>query len=161
MAYSVQLPNRDGGIDFLARLGAALVRDGRFSLKQSRMTPKRRACLVEIPMVRLTVAATYCGNHAGPCPVGNRGPKLKIKALEFDDWIAFNGIVNDVLDRMGVYAEAWSAAPNRPMDGHGKRYWVRKDNKRRHRYDWEGSATQVQDRRCNMGTPDQFEAEAA
>lgn len=65
---------------------------------------------VTIHEVRLTYNKEYCGNHPLPCPV-RPGPHQKhkrLKYLEGADWVAFNDMLNDVLDSLGVVCDAGS-----------------------------------------------------
>jgi hypothetical protein len=62
----------------------------------------------------------YCGQHAFACEIANPGRALlgvkerKGKWLEGADWVAFNDMVNDILDLMNnPTADVWSDARNR------------------------------------------------
>jgi hypothetical protein len=77
--------------------------------------------------VRLRTPRPYCGNHPAACeeqaprvPAGRRN----LTFLEGADWIAFNALVNDVLDQMEVNATV--------RNGGG--ITIRKDTRRRVRY---------------------------
>lgn len=65
---------------------------------------------VRLQMVRLRVPKDYCGQHPGPCPVrfGGSPPHRHTRFLEGADWVAFDDMVNDALDRARVAAEVWS-----------------------------------------------------
>jgi hypothetical protein len=79
------------------------------------IAPSRFVCRVRVldrrtirlETVRLFAAKYYCGNHPGPCRPG--GPRHRRRVyLEGADWVAFNDLVNDVLDRLGVSANVGS-----------------------------------------------------
>ncbi len=66
---------------------------------------------VKIRNVRLKQNKDYCGNHPFACPVrpwGNEKHK-KLNYLEGADWVAFNDMINDVLDNLGVSADVASS----------------------------------------------------
>lgn len=91
----------------------------------------RHRYVIEVRNVRLRERKEYCGQHPCACPVL---PFLKRhqtgRWLEGADWIGFNDMLNDVLDRCAVSADVWSY--NREA-GSGK-YFIRRDEKRRTRY---------------------------
>lgn len=67
---------------------------------------------IEIGKVRLRVAKDYCGNHPLPCPVRPWQPHQahkKLTYLEGADWVAFNDMLNDVLDKLKVSADVASS----------------------------------------------------
>lgn len=105
--------------------------------------------------VRLTAPKPYCGQHPGECAVG--GPRRKGTWLEWDDWVDFNDLVNDVLDGLRACAEVYSIPPE-TMDK-GKKFYVRRGRARRTRWEWHERATGygVPIRVWNHGSPDQFE----
>jgi hypothetical protein len=112
--------------------------------------------------VRLRQAKPYCGQHPGECQVpfgGADRPKRKARYLEWEDWVEFNGVLNDVMDKLGVKADAWSV-PMEAIDKGKKMYIRRIENGRRHRYEWEeeyrGDLGGRSIRIWNHGTPDQF-----
>ncbi len=171
--YVVFSPERDGvlldahQVLYAAReaLKRAIERDGRFTatLNQVDHMPRGRkrsaGYQFTIERVRLTTAKPYCGQHPGECLVNPFfGPRKKAnhKYLEWEDWIAFHEIVNDVLDRLQVEADAWTN-PQEPIS-EGKNFYVRRDNKRRRRWEWEERYVGMRLLRVwNAGTPDQFE----
>ena len=65
---------------------------------------------VSIHLVRLKESKHYCGNHPLPCPI-RPFPKKHIHStcLEGADWVAFNDMINDVLDNLGVSANVASS----------------------------------------------------
>jgi hypothetical protein len=72
-------------------------------------TPRKGT--ISIRTVRLTYKKDYCGNHPLPCPV-RPGPHRKHPVnclLEGADWVAFNDMVNDVLDQLGVVCNCASS----------------------------------------------------
>lgn len=104
--------------------------------------------------IRLTTPKPYCGNHPGPCQVNPFIQRKKPRAtwLEWDDWVVFHTMVNNVCDSLQVYANVWTL----PQDARGK-FWIRKGYRPRQRYDYEeayvrGDLTRV----WNTGTIDQF-----
>jgi hypothetical protein len=105
--------------------------------------------------VRLRASKLYCGQHPGECAVG---AKRKARFLEWDDWVQFNNLVNDVLDSLGVNADVWTN-PQEPVD-RGRKFFVRLGLSRRTRWEWNerpGFGRPV--RVWNHGTPDQFSRE--
>lgn len=83
-------------------LRRAIDNDGRFTCDITIGPQRRGRNDIEIRMIRLTTAKPYCGNHPGPC----RGTKkAKRNYLEWADWIAFNDLINDVLDKWGITAD--------------------------------------------------------
>ena len=57
--------------------------------------------------VRLRQKKDYCGNHAGPCLVREKR-HFETRYLEGADWVAFNDMLNDVLDRLEAAADVAS-----------------------------------------------------
>jgi hypothetical protein len=131
---------------------AALIRrylpKSRFTLNFDRQRVSRRvsgkpwaesfAC--RLLQVRLRTRKPYCGQHAGPCPInpifGPKPHKLST-CLEGSDWVGFDDMVNDVLDRHSVEAVVWSKG----ADFHTK-FFIRRGRERRTNYpaDWVGTA---------------------
>jgi hypothetical protein len=118
------------------------IRIGRWRLLEARrvadmlleaLPPTRFVCDVHVDdertirlgPVRLFRKKDYCGNHPGPCPlrVGGHRPHLIRNYLEGADWVAFNDLINTLLDRMKVEARVSSTA-----------CVVRKGRRRRVRY---------------------------
>jgi hypothetical protein len=113
--------------------------------------PSRSGHRVLLRTVRLRAPRPYCGQHPGPCEFPGRA-RRRSRCLEWGDWVAFNAIVNDVLDALGCDADAWSTPP----DVSGK-FWVRRGGRRRVRYDWTEEEHRGRVFRVwNRGTPDQF-----
>jgi len=146
-------------------LQRAIERDGRFTAtiplvsfaRRTRHLPQGWQFNVE--RVRLP----YCGAHPGPCAVPFGGPRKMAshKYLEWDDWVAFHALVNDVLDRLEVTVDAWTNP--RELLSTGSKMWIRRDNQRRVRFDWTeqyrgGISRPFQV--WNAGTPDQFRPES-
>jgi hypothetical protein len=65
----------------------------------------------EISTIRLRQSKDYCGNHPLPCPIrpGGHRPHKHLPYLEGADWVAFNDMLNDVLDRLKVSANVASS----------------------------------------------------
>lgn len=102
---------------------------------------------LELRQVRRKERAAYCGQHAGPCvrPT-RRGQRVNSVCLDGDDWMRFHGVVNDVLDAMGLVAEVYTTPP----DIRGKMYVRKPDLGRRLRYDYKDDNVHG---RFNMGLP--------
>lgn len=127
---------------------------GKFTL-DIRVESKKHYRLV-FSKVRLREAKLYCGQHPGPCAVG---PKRKSTCLEWDDWVRFNDIVNDVLDKANVSADVWSN-PQELLDK-GRRFWIRRGTQRRVKWDWHyADPRDERIRAWNHGSEDQFQKEA-
>lgn len=84
--------------------------------------PGRRK--VTIRKVRLLKKKLYCGNHPKACELVIHGKHKRLDFLEGADWVEFNDLVNDVLDRMDVECHVESAV-----------CIVRKGRRRRVEYD--------------------------
>jgi hypothetical protein len=172
MAYSIKFTNpsmTDSQLtQFRAELKAKLEADGRFKVpgeireiraQFGRGKARVSNWVLEMKYVRLNKAKEYCGQHPGECQIGPFGAREKRKSscLEWNDWIEFNALVNDVLDAFGQPAEVWSV-PMELMDK-GKKFFIRLDNKRRVEYDWHeramsyGRVARVWDH----GSPSQFQ----
>lgn len=81
---------------------------------QSRFTYKvlqGHGSKVTIQGIRLKEAKDYCGNHPLACPVrpGVHKPHKHFTFLEGADWVAFNDMLNDVLDKLKVEANVASS----------------------------------------------------
>ncbi len=155
MAYTIKpLGRTKVSIDLAIQ--KAVKKDGRFSVRDYEW----RGDSVVLKFVRLTVAKPYCGQHCGPClvnPIFGAKKKLVGRWLEWDDWVSFHNLINDVLDRIskkyGVGFEVWTD----PMEVKG-RMWVRKGNVRRFKYEYDGGVDRFgrQIQNWNLGTEDQF-----
>lgn len=82
----------------------------RFTMELERV-PGKRVHRVMIRNVRLRESKHYCGAHAGPCQINPlfHKPHRKAKFLEGADWVAFNDMLNDLLDEMGIHADVSSS----------------------------------------------------
>jgi hypothetical protein len=65
---------------------------------------------ITVTQVRLRAPKPYCGAHPGACLVER--PHRNLRFLEGADWIAFNDLVNTVLDRLDVDADVGSSVCN-------------------------------------------------
>jgi hypothetical protein len=162
MAYSVKFHDRNV-VDKFCKLIPEAVKQAGFAIhemtskgwdmhrKGSKDGSRKLGHIIELRRVRLLTPKPYCGNHPGECAVG--GPKKTMSYLEWDDWVRFHAVVNDVLDSLGADADVWST----PQDVKGQ-MWIRKGTSRRVRYDWEESFNRfgLPLRVWNQGTPDQF-----
>jgi len=170
MAYTIKI-HGDVSSDYVSlALGERIKADGRFSCsfegvgqsfyKGSKEGSRKPGFGFVIRRVRLSSKKPYCGNHPGNClvhPIFGATKKKNMTLLEWDDWVAFHGIVNDVLDELELDADVWS----KPLDVKGI-MWIRKGHKRRIRYDYDekdvGSWAPL--REWNRGTQDQFDSHA-
>ena len=79
----------------------------RFSAQLSVESTTRRQ-IIKIVNVRLRSSKAYCGNHPNACENGGtraeEQPHRKSKHLEGADWVEFNDLVNDILDRLHLDA---------------------------------------------------------
>ena len=147
-------------------LQTRLAKDGRFSctmeLGEEKVTREDRradgnlysAPCIRVRKVRLTQKKPYCGNHPGECPISSK-PKPVSSMLEWDDWVAFNNLVNKALNRFRANANVWSL----PHDVKG-RMWIRKGTRARLCYSWKEQIDSYgrMIRIWNQGTEDQFAA---
>ena len=72
----------------------------------------KKQLIISIGKIRLRKSKPYCGNHPAECLLqGGREPKHpKTCHLEGADWVAWNDMINDVLDERKVFANFWSMA---------------------------------------------------
>jgi hypothetical protein len=75
----------------------------RFTFELEHVSQKR----LKIVKVRLRSSKAYCGNHPGACQRG--GKDRKGRFLEGADWVEFNDMLNDVLDKLKVDARVESS----------------------------------------------------
>lgn len=108
---------------------------------------------IHVKPVRLRTPKPYCGQHPGECFIG---PQRKGRWLEWDDWVEFHGLVNDVLDDLKANADVWTNPPEK-MDK-GRKMWVRRGLRRRINWDYtvEYNALGRPLATWNHGTEDQF-----
>ena len=117
---------------------------------------------LHVKPVRLKSPKEYCGQHPGECVVvlGGERPKCRSSCLEWEDWVEFHALVNRVLDRLQVTADAYTN-PAEPLD-RGRRMYVRRGGLgARRKWDWETDHSKDSHGRFrvwNHGTPDQFAA---
>lgn len=65
---------------------------------------------ISIHKIRLNERKDYCGNHPYACPVrAVKIPHQHRTNLEGADWVAFNDMLNDVLDAIGCHANVASS----------------------------------------------------
>lgn len=85
---------------------SAVIRNSRFTARVDYKVNK-----VSIHDVRLKESKHYCGNHPFACPVRPWGnpPHKRAKYLEGADWVGWNDLVNDVLDKLSVSADVASS----------------------------------------------------
>lgn len=167
MAFTIRFPQTfavENTIKTVNRLKAIVAKDDRFCFQVEgpqlsfKGLPKNskspRVCLI-LRRIRLLKKKPYCGQHADVC-IANGRKKPNATYLEWEDWIQFNGLINDWLDSDWNLksAEVWS----NPQETKGT-FWIRKEGKRRIRYEWDtkydGYGRRLQT--WNNGTPDQFE----
>lgn len=151
--FTVKVKNKSRE-QVIRKLTAVLKKDGRFTATLE--SSAKKVDEIHVRRVRLTEAKPYCGQHPGECAVG---PRRRGKWLEWNDWVEFNGLVNDALDQLKADADVWST-PAETLDK-GKKMWVRRGTRRRVEYDWEqrpglfGNGVRV----WNHGTENQFAME--
>lgn len=85
--------------------------------------------------VLLRKSKPYCGSHPFACPnTGVHRPDKRQKFLEGADWVAFNDMLNDVLDRENVSALVYLRLRER-VQGESDKMYIRKENFRRTSYE--------------------------
>jgi hypothetical protein len=89
---------------------------------------------VKVTEVRLRNAKDFCGQHPGPCVALFPRPHRRHKFLEGLDWVGFNQMFNNLMDRKKIDCDFFSY--NREMRG-GGRYYIRKGTLRRLKYPFE------------------------
>lgn len=174
MAYIIALPDQMAVERFMERFTVKVKKNKKFRIgrilgPETEVLLGRAARRRGVPRLLLTLQSIllikskpYCGQHPGECPID--APRPKSTHLEWDDWIAFNKIVNDILDTMKVEAEVWSNPRELSYRGQGKRFWIRKDGHRRVKYDWRDDWDQKRKRmvrRWDMRSNSQFIQEAS
>ncbi len=82
---------------------------------------------VKISTVRLRRKKPYCGAHPGPCLAVTNRPHRVCSLLEGADWVGFNGLLNDVLDKASATCDVFSF--NR--ESLERKYYIRKGRLRR------------------------------
>lgn len=127
MAYSIKGHCTQVTAVLLSRLRMAIIADGRFTAEftTSLALSKGPKQVIELRMIRLQTPKPYCGNHPGPCRLTGM-KKRRSTCLEWEDWIAFNDLINDVLDSNSVTADVKSL----------KNFRIRLGEKRRVAYNW-------------------------
>lgn len=73
---------------------------------------RQRYRAIRLRNIRLRTKKFYCGQHAGPCPIrpfGGEKKHTKSRYLEGADWVGFDDMLNDILDRHRMEATIWSA----------------------------------------------------
>src|SRR3990167_9553424 len=166
--YTISVTNNEQAAIVLDLVRRRIQDDGRFAaqlddpVEVGRRKNFKRT-VIRVRRVRLTEAKLYCGQHPGECfsPPGVKLTQKRHRYLEWEDWIEFNGVVNDAIDESGIHAEVWSNPPER-MDT-GKTFWIRRGGLRRVEYEWfeEHRGIGVPLRIWNHGTADQFAQEGA
>lgn len=99
-------------IDLSYKLENAIAKS-RFFLSVIKNLPNK----ITIHNVRLKEKKNYCGNHPFACPIRKRDEDLTHKQhlrknynfLEGADWVAFNDLCNDILDKFHVSADVASS----------------------------------------------------
>lgn len=159
MAYTIRVLDDKSPEVVADAVRRAIQRDGRFSATvvlasmAARDSRARRAPRDSYPddilisKVRLLVGKEYCGQHPGEC-IGPARKRKRMTLLEWTDWVAFNGVVNDALNALGADADAWST-PAESINS-GKRFYVRRGRHPRIRFEWDERLTSY------GGSPDQF-----
>lgn len=108
------------------------------AIAASRFTAKlENNCLgrkegVKIECVRLRNRKPYCGAHPGPCVALFPRKHMNATYLEGLDWVGFNHLLNDVLDKLSWSATIFSF--NRESDT--PRYYIRRGRLRRVGYSY-------------------------
>ncbi len=110
----------------------AKLEESRFTADVFEMNHHQHRLVIRLENIRLVDKKDYCGAHPNECQV-NR-PHKTTRYLEGGDWIGWNDMLNDVLDRMKMDADAWSY--NRESRGGGK-YPIRLGLCRRTNYESE------------------------
>lgn len=139
-------------LDKVSKLNGFVINDlvskGWTYSKGSKAGSRKEGHILELRRIRLAKPKPYCGQHPGPCAVVFGKKKPVSTYLEWDDWVRFHKMVNDILDLLQADCDVWST----PHDCKGP-MWIRKGAERRVRYDWEQRGNF---RVWNQGTPDQF-----
>lgn len=107
MSYQINLNKENfekiwSVIDELRRV----VNKSRFTVEICRVKKK-----IYLGNIRLKESKGYCGNHAGPCRFTG-GKHRKLKYLEGADWVAFNDMINNMLDKLQIKCNAGSSTCN-------------------------------------------------
>jgi hypothetical protein len=114
-----------------------------------------RSQIIKIETVRLLTAKEYCGNHPNACelPHGHGHRNRRTNYLEGADWVEFNDLLNDVLDKLHLAADvASSICVIRRGRQRRTRYGSRRDGRF---WQWEKTGHLDQDYRdcCGLFNP--------
>jgi hypothetical protein len=91
--------------------------------RESRVTS--RFSILTFRNIRLKESKLYCGSHPAQCEINGISKPRKAKFLEGADWIAFNDMMNDIADKLGLSVDIASLV-----------CCIRKGEKRRYNYDY-------------------------
>ena len=108
MAYSILLKSEQEAQSVLTQLRCYLQRS-RFHVQDvCTVQYSRKGIEIQLRGIRLKQAKDYCGNHPGPCRALIKKKHGEFTYLEGADWVAFNNMVNDLLDKLGLVANVSS-----------------------------------------------------
>lgn len=122
------IPKDQHGPRYLMDLLEVQLNASRFTARLDLDTHRKTQRGVKITCVRLRNKKDYCGEHPGPCFAGGRHTTSRY--LEGLDWIGFNGMINDMLDKLSADCHVFSF--NR--ESLVSKYYVRKGRRRRVAY---------------------------
>jgi hypothetical protein len=113
MAFTIRLSKDNYSTkarDIVASLRGYLS-ESRFIVDGITLKETRKSDTITLGKVRLKIAKDFCGNHPLPCPVrpGPHKPHKVMTLLEGADWVAFNDMLNDILDLYAADANAGSS----------------------------------------------------
>ncbi len=148
MAYAITVRTGAEALQVITTLYSYLDRS-RFTIGTVETVKRpRKGVDIRLFSIRLKTAKGYCGNHPGPCRLTGR-KHARHKYLEGADWVSFNDMVNDLLDRLDLDADVRSST-----------CWIRKGGKRRTCYgmvvgvfghvDWEPHGDQTEYLDCRL-----------
>ena len=104
MAYRIRLNQGLRRVSTVARRLSLVIAKSRFVCR----VEVEDSGSIRLDPVRLFKKKDYCGNHPGPCLLGGGRKHKHYTYLEGADWVAFNDLVNTVLDRLKVDARVSS-----------------------------------------------------
>jgi hypothetical protein len=90
--------------------------------------------IIEIKGVRLKTRKEYCGSHPGACELAFREHR-NTAYLEGADWVEFNDMLNNHMDKHNISCVIWSAPTERQRSQATERMRIRIGMHRRIRYD--------------------------
>jgi len=125
------IPKDDHSVHALYYLVNEALMPSRFKASLE-ITKKGRTVLgLKISVIRLRQKKSYCGAHPGPCLANPFRRHTNSTYLEGLDWVGFNAMLNDALDKAEVNCDVFSYNRESLLKG---AYYIRRGKCRRVAY---------------------------